>query len=238
MCGRFNSIQDPYERNPGAAVRKELRLQQQNLLFNNIAPGMMANIITADGYDIGEFGFHPSWDPKKMFINARAEGKGNENNRIDGWAVGIDQMPAFKKAFASHRCLIPVTSFIEGPAEEKLSKPFCISEENDTIFYLGAIYRRYTTESGEDRICFAIITTPATPICRAIGHHRSPLIRSEDDIQWWCDPASDLEEIKASLINNVYQEGYKAIPLNPAKIKSGKLHDPSVLEPMAEAIYI
>lgn len=238
MCGRFNSIADPYERNPRAAVRKELRLQQQNMLFNNIAPGMLANIITAEGYDIGEFGFRPSWDIKKMFINARAEGKGNESNQIEGWEVGIHLMPAFKKAFAEKRCAIPVASFIEGPADEKLSKPYMILEEDEFLFYLGGIYRNYITEAGEERISFAIITTPATPICRAIGHHRSPLILSEDHVSWWCDPETDHDELAEHLINNVHQTGFKAVPLNPTVVKSGRIHDESVLKPIGEALYV
>jgi putative SOS response-associated peptidase YedK len=236
MCGRFN--QDSITFN-GAFADRHLSAEQFNKAnAANLAPGMLAIALSAEGYILAEFGFRPVWDIKKLFINARAEGRGNEANNWDGWEVGIHQMPAYKHAFLHSRLAIPVNSFIEGPEKEKLSKPFLIHKEPMATFYLGAIASAYTNALGKVSVSFAIITTPAFAICAAIAHHRAPVILPDAALDDWLNPKTPFEVLVQLLKSNIHQTDFCATPLHATLIKSGKLHVPNVLQPAGDTLYV
>ncbi len=229
MCGRFNQY-SIVEGGPSPADDAKLsRFRKQEKA--NISPGMFALIIKQELTEEAEFGFRPVWDIKKLFINARAEGSANDTNQTDNWNIGIDTMPTFKQAFKTQRCIIPVNSFIEGPEKEKLSKPYEIKPIENKELYLGGIYSYYVNPAGEKTCCFAIVTTPAFVICRAIGHHRSPLLLHPEHIQIWLNPQTHPDELKTMIKLNTQQQDLKAIPLHAERIKSGRNHEPEVLEP-------
>lgn len=236
MCGRFN------QPNINLSKHDKNHLARLNRWKNrpkvNVGIGMLAAIETIDGITEAEFGFHPSWDTSKLFFNARVEGKGNESNSHDGWDVGVDTMNSFKSSFKSKRCIIPVNSFIEGPEKEKLSKPFLISNGNGNEMYLGGIHTTYTNKVGEEENCFAILTTPAVPICKKIGHHRSPFMLYEDLFDMWLNPQTDIGEIKAFIKAGYYDPEMVAYPLSPELVKSGRLHEEEILAPVGEIITV
>ncbi len=236
MCGRFNQDSITYN---GAFSDRHLTAQKFNKAqAANLSPGMLAVALGAEGYLMAEFGFRPVWDIKKLFINARAEGRGNELNNKEGWEIGIHQMPAYKHAFLHARLAIPVNSFIEGPEKEKLSKPFLIHPEQSNTFYLGAIASTYTNTLGIVCVSFAIITTPAFAICAAIGHHRTPLVIPEEDLEIWLKPNTTTEQLFGILKSNNNRVGFCATPLDAALIKSGRFHEPQVLQPAGDTLYV
>ena len=229
MCGRFNQHNISYGGPDGRFEAKLTRINRKNAA--NISAGMHAVILTNEGYQEAEFGFRPSWDPKKLFINATIEGKAEPGN------IGIDKMPTFAKAYKERRCILPVNSFIEGPEKEKLSRPFNIVPASGLLF-LAAIKNTYTKTSGETEDCFAILTQPAIPICAAIGHHRSPVMLYEDIFEMWLDSSTPLDELSSFLKMGYYNLDLKAEPLDPNLIKSGKLHEEEILIPIGDAIYV
>jgi len=236
MCGRFN--QDSITFN-GAFADRHLSAEQFNKAnAANLTPGMLAIALSAEGYILAEFGFRPVWDIKKLFINARAEGRENEANNWDGWEVGIHLMPTYKHAFMHKRLAIPVNSFIEGPEKEKLSKPFLIHKESMATFYLGAIASAYTNALGKICISFAIITTPAFEMCAAIGHHRAPVIVPDAVLDDWLNANTTFETLVQLLESNRHQADFCATPLHATLVKSGKLHEPDVLQPAGDTLYV
>lgn len=235
MCGRFNQTAEDYVDDSIAKHTAKLtRIHRKKVA--NISAGMLAVIMTNDGWIEAEFGYRPTWDPKKLFLNARAEGKGNVANNDKGWEVGIDSMASFKKSFLHQRCFIPVDSFIEGPEKEKLNKPYLIKRNNGFTMFLGGIYNQYTKEDGTKEYSFAILTIPAIEICRKIGHHRSPFIIDPEDVGDWMDEKQDLISLKQMLRSGSFLYDAMATPLNPAKIKSGSMHEPEILEPVGDPI--
>lgn len=239
MCGRINQTDLQMHLDFGGPDGKweaKLTRSERKKKRANISAGMLADVITPEGWLEAEFGFRPVWDPKKLFINARAEGKGNEANNPIGWEVGIDSMASFRKAFKQSRIVIPVDSFIEGPEKEKLSKPFMIVREDRKPFYLGAVATEYTKADGSPALSFAIITTPANAICSKIGHHRSPLMLREDTLKDWLNADQDPAWVRSIITSGYDEPGLVAFPLNPDLIKSGKLHEEEVLEPIGEMI--
>ena len=242
MCGRFNQGEDQlnieFKLGPRFEKKKSISRITEKKFQANISAGMLAGILTAEGLVEAEFGYRPIYDPKKLFINARVEGKGNETNLSEGWRVGINSSPAFKKAFSSYRCIIPVESYIEGPEKEKLSKPFAIQAPDKHTLFLGGIYNTYTKQDGSTELSFAILTTPANPICSLIGHHRSPMMLFDDVLELWLDPDTDPAEINLMIEAFYYEPDMVAVPLNPDLVKSGKLHSLDVIEPIGEALVV
>lgn len=234
MCGRFNQNTINIGGPDGKRERKLLKWERQAKI--NIGVGMYAAILTNEGFGEAEFGLRPVWDNTKMLFNARAEGKLNETNNTTDWQLGIHQMPSFKEAFLHRRCILPVSSFIEGTEKEKLSKPYLITTKDKRTMYLAGIYNSRAEVTGEIVNSFAIITTPAIPICKLIGHHRSPVMLYEDIFEYWLDPETSLEEL-ATVIKAMYDEPEMvAYPLDTNKIKSGKLHDAEILNPIGDSI--
>lgn len=248
MCGRFNQsraeqlnlfdgfdINEPQKnskKNNGGAAGDSDKPKF------NIAPGMDAYILIKDFEKVtAEFGFRPSWDPSKMFINARVEGKSNPDNFGD-YKVGIGEMPSFKEAYLKRRCIVPVDSFIEGPELEKLSKPYLIEYEGKKMQFLAAIYNPWVTPTGETKLTFAILTTPDIPVLSVVGHHRSPYLLHQDIMEHWLDESMTKEDLDAMLSKPYYEDRMSATPLDPAKVKSGKNHGPDTIEPFGEPIIV
>ena len=228
MCGRFNQKEKP-----------DLSEVFRDQVFYNIAPAMLATIIIFKDRTKGIFGFKPAWDKEKklLFINARADGKTNEQNNRVGWELGIQNMQTFKTAFAKRRCVIPVTGFIEGPEKEKLSKPYLISAADNREFYLGGIYEMFIDkETGEEIPTFAIITTPSNDLTAYIGHHRTPLILDKQNIEKWLDTSTKVEQIAAIVKSGYVEPGMKVTPLFPELVKSGRNHEAETMKEAGEYV--
>ncbi|MCB0515906.1 MAG: SOS response-associated peptidase family protein [Chitinophagales bacterium] len=206
MCGVFGQID--FSRKSNIAdidkILPALKNSPTGFFPNyNIWTGMSAWVITQDNINemqLQSFGLSPFWAKKRMYLfNARAEGKLNaENSPTYQQQYGIWEMPSFRTAIRSRRCIIPVNYFIEGTVKEKLAKPFVIRLENREIFFLGAIYDTWINETtGEMMDTFAIITTPAGGILQTLPHHRSPVVLPDiAAIETWLSPKAERQTIE------------------------------------------
>lgn len=232
MCGRFNQKEK-------TDLSEEFKGQSQGQVFYNIAPAMFATIIISKDRTKGIFGLKPAWDKEKklLFINARVEGKDNDQNKREGWELGIHKMPTFRTAFSKRRCVIPVTGFLEGPEKEKLSRPYLISAADNREFYLGGIYELFIdTETGEEIPTFAIITTPSNDMTAFVGHHRTPLILDTQHIETWLDTSAKIEDITSIVKSGYVEPGMKVTPLFPELVKSGRNHDAGTMKEAGESV--
>ncbi len=140
------------------------------------------------------WGLVPSWakDPSigSKMINARVE--------------TVADKPAFRRAFAARRCLLPADGFYEWYAIEPpvssarakvkpLKQPFFIHRFDDQPLIMAGLYEiwRDPTKDREDdsawlRTC-TVITTEATD---AVGHihHRMPMVVRREAVDAWLDP--------------------------------------------------
>ncbi len=238
MCGRYN-VTKKLE-----TIEKELSLEiLQNELFDglyNIAPGNNALVITfpeTQKIQSFQFGLTPFWAKKKMYLfNARAEGDNNKENATEYTGnKGILQKPSFRKPIRSQRCLVIANSFIEGPTKEKLNKPFLIFRSDFKTFTLGGIWDEWVdTETGEILHSFSIITTAASSITQAVGHHRAPLMIEAENRNEWLDPKTDLDLI-TSLLIPFDGKNYNAYPISNT-LKNPRNKDPHALLPTGPAI--
>ena len=206
----------------------------------NVTPGMLAPVVSSENpreLVMMRFGLMPSWAQKPMLlINARAEGEHNKDDHehFTG-AKGIFEKPSFRKPIRSQRCLVIADYFFEGPKDIGLSKPFCFYlKKNDRPFAMAGIWDAWKNSNGEILHSFAIVTTPANALLRAIGHHRSPLILDEEDEKRWLDTSLSTQEI-ATMMKVPAADKMNAYPVSP-EIKNPRAQGLHLIEPIGDRI--
>ncbi len=152
----------------------------------NVAPSQTMPILQkgAQGYELANarWGFLPHWakDEKIGFkmINARSE--------------TVATSPAFRNAFARHRCLVPADGFYEWRKDPGGGKtPFSIQlRENQTFAFAGLCSSWRRDESSEWILTFTIITGEPNALVRPL-HDRMPVILEPASyLAWLTEPDS------------------------------------------------
>jgi putative SOS response-associated peptidase YedK len=155
------------------------------------------------------WGLVPSWakDPKigSRMINARVE--------------TLAEKPAFKRAFASRRCILPADGYYEwydpaptdGAASGSRGKsaprkqPFFIRPRDGGVLALAGLYELWRDDERERDDPRAwlwtatVITTEATDDLGRI-HDRMPMFVEAPDVDTWLDPRTDLRDVSGLLV--------------------------------------
>ncbi|MGK5732204.1 SOS response-associated peptidase [Streptomyces sp. URMC 124] len=210
MCGRYVSTRSPQDL---AGLFSVTQWDPEPLLAPswNVAPtdDVWAVLERADRESGAierhlralRWGLVPSWAKSlstgAKMINARVE--------------TVHEKPAFRRAFAKHRCLLPADGFYEWeavaatPATKARKQPYFISPADGQVMALAGLYEFWRDPAtGDDgpavwwTTC-SIITTEATDAAGRI-HPRMPLAIAPADYAAWLDPAhQDPEELRALL---------------------------------------
>ncbi|HUY36931.1 MAG TPA: SOS response-associated peptidase [Pirellulales bacterium] len=194
MCGRFTL------RTPAGDVAEEFALPALLDLAPryNIAPTQsIAAVRIGEGgqreLSMLRWGLVPSWADDlaigSRLINARAE--------------TVATKPAFRRAFAKRRCLIPADGFYEWAKEEGGKQPYLFSVDRRP-FALAGLWERW-----RDVESCTIITTTANELMSRF-HDRMPVILPPDDYAAWIDPQfEDLDHLR-SLLRHCPADGMTA----------------------------
>jgi len=161
----------------------------------NVAPtdAVPAVAVGRDGHRrLGTFrwGLVPPWaDPSigARMINARAE--------------TVLTKPAFKRAFARHRCLLPADGFYEWQRTEGAAKrPWYVHRADGAPLAFAGIWEVWRSPTGDPLRTCSIITTSANSLMAPV-HDRMPVIVEAADWQFWLAPANeDLPGLRALLV--------------------------------------
>jgi putative SOS response-associated peptidase YedK len=125
----------------------------------------------------------------------------------------VHEKPAFRRPFASRRCLLPADGYFEWYATEQktkagkpLKQPFFIHPADGSVMAMAGLYEIWKdpTRDDDDPLRFlwtcTVLTTRAED---AVGHihDRMPLLVERDRYDAWLDPAvSDVDELKKLLV--------------------------------------
>ncbi|MER7151980.1 SOS response-associated peptidase [Streptomyces lydicus] len=211
MCGRYVATRSPQDL---AGLFHVSRWNPETLLAPswNVAPTdeVWAVLERADR-GTGEverqlrplrWGLVPSWAKSltvgSKMINARVE--------------TVHEKPAYRRAFAKRRCLLPADGFYEWqqlPAEgggKPRKQPYFISPEDGELMAMAGLYefwRDPEVAADDDPAAWwatcTIITTEATDAAGWI-HPRMPLTVAPSHHEAWLDPAhQDADELRALL---------------------------------------
>jgi putative SOS response-associated peptidase YedK len=258
MCGRYASSAHPdelveaYEVDLNATdqvSRSVLKNPQQPPAGepdHNLAPSKQAPVVLTrrpreepEGAPLRQlrlltWGLVPSW-AKDPSVGARMT-----NARVE---TVLDK-PAFAKAAATRRCLVPATGWYEWQASpvatdtkgKPRKQPFFISRADKAPLALAGLYEfwRDPASPAEDPlswvVSFTIVTTAAEPGLDRI-HDRQPL--ALEPAQWgdWLDPGLTSPDDVRSLTEAAQVPGrFRAWPVGRA-VGSPRSNGPTLMEP-------
>ena len=171
MCGRYTLSSGPEE--VAELVKGKFNYPKFGKSYN-IAPSQHSLIVTLkDDVFAGElayWGLIPVWmkDPKKPFINARAE--------------TVLEKPSFKYLYKNHRCVVPADGFYEWEAVAGKKRPVYFHLPARKPFAFAGFWEKSREHEGEK--CFVVMTTEANDFMRPV-HDRMPVMLDRDGVGRW-----------------------------------------------------
>jgi putative SOS response-associated peptidase YedK len=189
MCGRFTL------RTPARDIARMFDVAVPDIDPRyNIAPSQDVATVRFDAakqqreFALLRWGLVPFWadDPKigyKM-INARSE--------------TVAEKPAFRKAFAQRRCLIPADGFYEWKQTDDGKQPFLIHRQDHTLFAFAGLWEHWSRGGQQIESCTILVTEPNELV--ASIHNRMPVILAPADYDAWLDPGCDDRQKLQSLL--------------------------------------
>jgi len=248
MCGRYASSRRPEDLIEEFEITSP-RVEEALAPDYNVAPtkevyAVMERPPSADKSAPAErqlrvlrWGLIPSWakDPAigNRMINARME--------------TVAEKPAYRRAFASRRCLLPADGYFEwyptselSNAGKPLKQPFFIHPSDGGVLAMAGLYEIWKDPTREDddplrfRWTCTVLTTEAEDSLGHI-HDRMPLMVAPERWTDWLDPTvADRDDLLglltpaapgrleafpvATLVNNVRNNGPELIVPLPAEV--------------------
>ena len=242
MCGRYVTVSSVQTIETRFQVQAAPDIRAQWRPNANVSHGEYAPVIASDAprtVQMQQFGFTPRWAKKQFYmINARSEGDHNKEDHPEyTGAMGILQKPMFRQSIRDRRCIVVADAFIEGPRQEKLTKPYLVyARHGKHPFGLAGIWDEWANPAtGEITRSFAILTTVANGLMQAIGHHRSPVVLDEEQEQAWIDLDTPLSDI-TGMLRPCSASKLNAYPISP-DIRDPRANGSDLLQPTGERIY-
>ena len=162
------------------------------------------------------------------------------NRMINARAEGIADKPAYRKAVARRRCIIPADAFYEwqrrarpdGKPAGKL--PYAVRRQDGQPMALAGIWEFWRPKDDPDaepvRSC-AIVTTEANSLMAPI-HDRMPVILEPEDWAAWLDPATDMSVVQGLMVPAA--DGVlEAYPVS-SQVNNVANDGPQLLEPLPD----
>ena len=242
MCGRYAAAKDP------AALVEEFDVvaapEEALQPDYNVAPTKKVYLVVDKQGEsgphralvVGRWGLVPSWakDPSigSRMINARAE--------------TVAEKPAFRRAFAKRRCLVPADGYYEwylptspdaptGRSGKPLKQPFFIHPADGSSLAMAGLYEwwRDPTRADDDpaawRLTCTVITTEASDAVGRI-HDRMPMTIPRGDWATWLDPAHGPDDAARLLVPAAHAE-LDAYPVSTL-VNSVRNNGPELIAPL------
>jgi len=119
--------------------------------------------------------FEKNPKPKLILHNARVE--------------TLHEKPSFKAAFAAHRCLIPMDSFLEYvPGGEGGKRLVRFHRRDGGLLVAAGLFALWRAPSGDPLPTFTMITREPSAFIRETGHDRSPFFLDSREWDAWIEP--------------------------------------------------
>jgi putative SOS response-associated peptidase YedK len=131
---------------------------------------------------------------------------------INARAETVDSRPAFRDAFARHRCIVPATAFYEWRRTGSAKQPFMIRRRDGGLLGFAGLWARWKGGPEPLDTC-AVITTAANDLVTPI-HDRMPVVLPPGAYAAWLDPAAEPGRLKA-LLAPAPNDWLVAVPVSP-----------------------
>ncbi len=192
MCGRYSL--DDYTL-PALAERfgAHLAVDPATATWTpsyNVCPMTMEPIVLQDGrgrrLGLTRWGWKRPFAKNRPLINARGEDILSGKTKL------------FTTALRDRRCVIPAANFYEWKRDEqdRPLAPFAIRMRDQPIFAMAGLWEN-EREAEATVAAHLVITVPPNELMAPI-HDREPLIlRTQDEVDQWLDPAASPADIAA-----------------------------------------
>jgi putative SOS response-associated peptidase YedK len=180
----------------------------------------------------------PSW----------AKDAGIGDKMINARAETVAEKPAYRRAFAKKRCIIPADGFYEwkrsaaaAPGAKPVKQPYFIHRRDGEPLAFAGLWEVWKAPDGFDhelvgsdgwlRTC-AIVTGPPNEVLAPI-HNRMPVVLPESAWAEWLDPDNHDVESLARLLVPAPAEWFEAYPVSTA-VNNARNNHAELVRPVAE----
>jgi putative SOS response-associated peptidase YedK len=192
---------------------------------SNAAPSQELLVIRRN-HKTGEVSLDPlRWGLIPNWCNDPAGGRKPINTKCET----VRDLPSFRDAYRTRRCIVPVEGFFEWKAikGQKAKQPYAIAMKDGAPFGIAGIWENWKEPASDEWIrTFAIITTDANELVNEI-HDRMPVILAPSDYARWLgeepDPQSLMRQFPADLM--------LMWPIS-TRVNKPENDDPSIIEPI------
>jgi putative SOS response-associated peptidase YedK len=166
------------------------------------------------------------------------------NKMINARMETVHEKPAYRRPFASRRCLLPADGYFEWYATEQKTKagkpvkqPFFIHPADGGVLAMAGLYEVWRDKTRDDddpqRFLWSctVITTSAEDSVGHI-HDRMPLMVERDRWTSWLDPAVDDPDTLKQLLVPAAPGRLEAYPVSTA-VNSVRNNGPELLDALA-----
>jgi putative SOS response-associated peptidase YedK len=179
------------------------------------------------------WGLVPSW-AKDVSIGSRM---------INARAETVATKPAFRRAFARHRCLIPADGYYEwmkaGNPGKPVKQPYYIHRADGGVLAFAGLYELWRDRDRPDEDPAAwlwsatIITTQAADEIGQI-HDRMPMVIEPDRWADWLDPGHTGTDALHELLTPAASVHLASYPVS-TEVNAVRHNGPHLIEPLADA---
>jgi putative SOS response-associated peptidase YedK len=159
---------------------------------------------------------------------------------INARAETVATKPAFRRAFARHRCLLPADGFYEweksGDSKKSAKQPYYIRREDGGVLAFAGLYELWRDKDRPDDDpdswlwTATIITTRAEDEVGRI-HDRMPMVIEPDRWADWLDPTATSAEALHGLMTPAASVHLTTYPVS-TEVNSVRHNGPGLIEPM------
>jgi putative SOS response-associated peptidase YedK len=248
MCGRYASSRKPDDLVEEFEIDK-VEVKETLAPDYNVAPTKPVYAVV-ERPPRGEDAEDPDADPQRQLrvlswglVPFWAKDPAIGNKMINARMETVHEKPAYRRAFASRRCLLPADGYYEWYATEQktkagkpLKQPFFIHPRDDRPMAMAGVYEIWRDPTREEddpdrfRWTCTVLTTRAED---AVGHihDRMPMLVEPERYGAWLDPTvSDPEELKRLLVPAAPGR-LEAYPVSTA-VNSVRNNGPELLDPL------
>ena len=254
MCGRYASARKRIELLEEFSVERDRTTQPLAPDYNVAPTKSVYAVLTRDGKDardgrdgadeerpapsrqlrVVRWGLVPSW-AKDVSIGSRL---------INARSETVAEKPAFRRAFARRRCLLPADGYYEwmvlGAAEasdrpgKKAKQPYFIHRADGGPLAFAGLYELWRDRSVPDEdpaawLWSATIITTTAPDELGEIHDRMPMVIPPDSWADWLDPANtDVADLRA-LLAPAMASGLATYPVS-TEVNSVRNNGPQLID--------
>jgi putative SOS response-associated peptidase YedK len=195
MCGRYAASRRPedlveefeVEQGPDRVLPASYNVAPTDDVYAVLERAPKGGTVPVRTLRALRWGLIPSW----------AKDASIGNKMINARMESVEEKPAFRRAFAKRRCLLPADGYFEWYGQTKGKKqPFFITPADGRPLAMAGLYELWRDQSkaddDPDRWLWSatVLTTTSTDDLGRI-HDRMPLLVERDRYSSWLDPAHD-----------------------------------------------